>query len=53
MFLIIKEAFKNNLSQSFLITGDNYKITAPVDAHVEYDKTAKSGKVIKENKEIN
>ena len=30
-----KEAFKNNLSQSFLITGDNYKITAPVDAHVE------------------
>ena len=25
-----KEAFKNNLSQSFLITGDNYKITAPV-----------------------
>ena len=37
-----KEAFKNNLSQSFLITGDNYKITAPVDAHVEYDKTAKS-----------
>ena len=24
-----KEAFKNNLSQSFLITGDNYKITAP------------------------
>ena len=31
-----KEAFKNNLSQSFLITGDNYKITAPVDAHVEY-----------------
>ena len=26
-----KEAFKNNLSQSFLITGDNYKITAPVD----------------------
>ena len=30
-----KEAFKNNLSQSFLITGDNYKITAPVDAHEE------------------
>ena len=29
-----KEAFKNNLSQSFLITGDNYTITAPVDAHV-------------------
>ena len=35
-----KEAFKNNLSQSFLITGDNYTITAPVDAHVEYDKVA-------------
>ena len=43
-----KEAFKNNLSQSFLITGDNYTITAPVDAHVEYDKAAKSGKIIKE-----
>ena len=26
-----KEAFKNNLSQSFLITGDNYTITAPVE----------------------
>ena len=43
-----KEDFKNNLSQSFLITGDNYTITAPVDAHVEYDKVAKSGKIIKE-----
>ena len=43
-----KKAFKNNLSQSFLITGDQYTITAPESAHVEYDKKTQSGKIVKE-----
>lgn len=43
-----KEAFKDNLSHSFLITGDQYTITAPENAHVEYDKKTQSGKIVKE-----
>lgn len=43
-----KKAFKNNLSQSFLITEDQYTITAPESAHVEYDKKTQSGKIVKE-----
>ena len=43
-----KEAFKDNLSHSFLITGDQYTITAPENAHVEYDKETQSGKIVKE-----
>lgn len=43
-----KEAFKDNLSHSFLITGDQYTIIAPENAHVEYDKKTQSGKIVKE-----
>lgn len=43
-----KEAFKDNLSHSFLITGDQYTITAPENAHIEYDKKTQSGKIVKE-----
>lgn len=43
-----KEAFNNTLSQSFLITGANYPISAPESAHVVFDKKTQSGKIVKE-----
>ena len=42
-----EEKLKELINNSFLITGDNYKIQAPVNSYVKYDKTLKSGKIVK------
>lgn len=43
-----QNSLKNNLSNCLLITGDNYKINAPKNAYVSYDKKTKTGKINKE-----
>lgn len=43
-----EDKLKELINNSFLITGDNYKIQAPVNSYVKYDKTLRSGKIVKE-----